>query len=122
MDEAMNIADVDTIMAVPPDLAVCPICKQPLFITEYACWTQCEDGLYMAAEVHLECRSEPDFEDPGYDDWFEGHYSMPYVDWLPVSQRVLAWHQRHYRFDLDGILATDAVLSLSKEHTEDTEK
>lgn len=115
MDEAKyKLTNVDTIMQVPPELAVCPICRRRLAIVEYAAWEQCDDGLYKAAEVHPECEAQPDFESPEWGDWFAGHYSMPYVDWLPVCTRVLAWHQRHYRFDLDGILAT--------EDTESTEK
>lgn len=120
MDEAMKITDVDTIMQVPPEIAVCPICRRRLAIIAYDSWERCEDGLYKAAEVHLECETEPDFEAPEYEDWFEGHYSMPYADWLPVCKRVLAWHQAHYRFDLDGILTTKLARlgGSTKEHEE----
>ena len=42
----------------------------------------------------------PDFEDDDWDDWFHGHYSMPYVDWMPWEQRVLELlNERYYRGD-----------------------
>ena len=106
MDEMMKITDVDTIMQVPPEIAVCPICGHRLVITEFGGHEQCDDGLRKAVEITLECGTGPDIDSAEWDDWFAGHYSMPYVDWLPVHQRILAWLEKHYRFDLDGKFTT----------------
>lgn len=102
--QEFKIIDESDIIEIPANLAVCPICGGKLFALNFTDWVEAEDGLYQLIHITLECESEPDIEAPEWDDWFSGHYSMPCVYWLPVCHRVQAWFNRHYRFDLEGVL------------------
>lgn len=84
-------------ITLPTDLH-CPICGEEcsLRVVEvekdrYG-WRATRSGL------EITCTTEPDIEDPYWDDWHDGHYSMPYVDWFPFQARVLEWLTREVRF------------------------
>jgi len=47
--------------------------------------------------ISLECVTEPDIDSDDWPAWHRHHWSMPYVDWLPVENRVLRWFQKHFR-------------------------
>lgn len=81
-----------------PDIFRCPICGDKLTL-DIDAWTSDYDG-WKAEDsgVHVSCVSEPDITDDDYEDWFDGHYQMPYVDWLPVDQKVYDWLEDNYRF------------------------
>lgn len=79
---------------VPRKVAVCPICDADIWIDDISEW-ECEDG--KPVEISVDCVTEPDIDSDEWQDWFAQHWSMPYVDWLPVSTRVLRWFQRHYK-------------------------
>ena len=86
---------------IPESVAVCPICGAKL-TSEVDSWTQDENGLWYADPVKLNCSTEP--EDIGsieWNDWFSGHWSTPYVDWLPLEIEVTEWAKRKYRFELE---------------------
>jgi len=95
----------DTVFRVPESVAVCPICGSTL-------WAQCDgwnggwsatdDGLWVADSIDIDCEMEPDITDPDWHEWFDGHYSMPYVDWLPVDQVVRRWINRNFRFWMEA--------------------
>ena len=36
-------------------------------------------------------------------EWFLGHYSTPYVDWLPLEMRVKDWLKQRYRFSVEVV-------------------
>ena len=75
----------------------CPICGKKVLIGGVEEW-ETESGRIL--KFDSECETMPDFEDDDWDDWFHGHYSMPYVDWLPWEQRVLELlNERYYRGD-----------------------
>ena len=42
----------------------------------------------------------PDIDSKKWREWFNWHYDMPYVDWLPVDGDVEKWLEENYRFDL----------------------
>mgnify|MGYP001581892030 CR=1 FL=1 len=96
----MIIAKTDQIIEIPPEVAVCPKCAGKLYanIDE---WEQCDDGSWIASNPHTECEHEPDIDSSEWRAWFDWHYDMPYVDWLPVDYDVEKWLEENYRFDID---------------------
>ena len=90
--------DPEMPVAVPPKLAVCPKCEGKLSIAECTGWVEGESGLLIPDEIHLACEHEPDIDSDAWEEWRNWHYNMPYVDWLPVNTRVLAWFQHVSRY------------------------
>lgn len=92
----------DASIKIPRQVAICPICGEEVTV-EIGEWTQSDDGTWVASDagVHASCITEPDIIAEDYDEWLNGHFSMPYVDWLPVDQKVTRWINDHYRFDMD---------------------
>ena len=74
---------------LPREVAVCPICKSTLFAS-FDSWVE-ENGQWKASSVNLDCETEPDIDSDDWWDWHNAHYSMPYVDWLPVEHHVKEW-------------------------------
>jgi hypothetical protein len=91
----------NTVLQVPPAIAVCPYCQTALTVSIEAC-TQEADG-WVATEIQVDCETEPDLEtdQEAWHAWMEHHTQMPYVYLLPVHQRVLRWLEQHYRFVVD---------------------
>ena len=82
--------------AIPAKVAVCPICGAPVVIEDIDEW-ETETGRVTSCGFHINCSTEPDIDSDEWDDWFKSHWSMPYVDWLPVEMRVYRWFDRCYR-------------------------
>lgn len=80
---------------IPRRVAVCPICSDKIY-AEFNEWQKI-GNYWVPVNISLNCLSEPDFDDPGYDDWLSGHYNMPYVDWLPLTMKVEKILQRNIR-------------------------
>ena len=89
----------DAVIEIPSEVAVCPICKSKLYAS-FDDWIE-ENGQWAAASLNLDCETEPDIDSPEWWDWLSGHYSMPYVDWLPVHVIVTKWINENYCFDLE---------------------
>ena len=86
-------------LPIPSDLAVCPICGGKLIIVDVDAWyLEEQTGLWIAETVYVECEHEPDIESDDWEDFDNGHYSMPYVDWLPIIVKIEQWFQKHYRY------------------------
>lgn len=81
-----------------PISAKCPICGSKLLLDAGEGCEQDSNGEWIATEIDLQCTSEPDIESQEWDDWHRWHYSMPYVDWLPLEQRVLRAVRLKYYF------------------------
>lgn len=79
-------------------VACCPICWDVLFIDECSIWTEDESGQMRIhleeSSISVDCVTAPDIGSEEWDEWFRGHWSMPYADWLPVEQKVKAWLAR----------------------------
>ncbi|MFQ6333224.1 DUF4031 domain-containing protein [Methylophilus sp. 3sh_L] len=88
-------------LAPIPIAAECPICGKPLLLNAGEGCEQDANGEWIATEIELLCTSEPEFNSPDWDDWYRWHYSMPYVDWLPLEQRVLRAVRKKYFFRVD---------------------
>lgn len=84
---------------VPDSIAVCPICGGSVVIDDIDEWTEDEQGEYPTdTGLHINCKTEPDIDGQAWEDWFYSHWSMPYVDWLPLYPKVLKWLVENYRF------------------------
>jgi hypothetical protein len=95
-----TILPEDTVPEIPLTVAMCPICGGQIYL-EIDEWEQEDDGLWSASAsgVHVDCTTAPeDMHSAEWDDWFTAHWSMPYVDWLPVEQVVYKWLFGNYRF------------------------
>lgn len=82
---------------IPRSLFICPICGAQI-VAEIDCWEQNADRTWQAAECKLNCSTEPDIDGKEWWDWHHNHFRVPYVDWLPLEIRVLAWMQANFRF------------------------
>jgi hypothetical protein len=80
-------------IAVPGDIAVCPICNAPI-VVEANVW---ESGTGRIVEFGIECTTEPDIDSDEWPDWHAWHYRMPYVDWPPLERPIRRWLDRTYR-------------------------
>lgn len=87
---------------VLPDSFKCPICGAKVVIDDMDEREQNDDGTWQVSEcgLHITCETEPEIEDDAFDDWLNVHFSMPYVDWMPLEERVRAWINSHYRFEV----------------------
>lgn len=88
---------------VPVAVAKCPYCGDKLVIVAVDEWIRKEEGVYYPDHIEVQCDSQPDIEDenenPGITYSFEKtHYNMPYVNWMPVEEKVLAWFAKTYNF------------------------
>lgn len=79
---------------------VCPICDAPLSKIQARAWNQDADGTWFAAEIEVDCTTEPDIDSDEWEEWFAGHYQTPYIDWLPLEQQILLWMRREFRFEM----------------------
>lgn len=97
----MKTVTTDATIELPPHLAKCPICGAKIYIDDMTAWTKDDlDGTWYAVEVSIQCETEPDIDGEDWWDWMNGHWSMPYVDWLPLTEQVLAWLKANYRFEM----------------------
>lgn len=76
---------------VPKQVAVCPICGARLWVCDVTGCTEQDNGEWLADEFDVDCETEPGIESDEWRQWFDWHYRMPYVDWLPVHGKVEAW-------------------------------
>ncbi|HEY9657695.1 MAG TPA: hypothetical protein V6C65_04460 [Allocoleopsis sp.] len=80
---------------IPADIAVCPICGKGIWIDSINEMTQGKDGdRWLPNAVDISCEGEPDIDSAEWREWHNWHYAMPYVDWLPISTKVLDWLQK----------------------------
>lgn len=86
----------DILPEIPVDLAVCPICSEPLVIECIDEW-HTDTGRVTESGLHITCSTEPSFESGDFDEWIDWHYSTPYIDWLPVKAKVYRWFDRRFR-------------------------
>lgn len=80
--------------------ARCPICGDELLLNAGE-GTELDEatGQWIATEVNLDCAGEPDIESDEWDEWHKWHYSTPYIDWLPLEQKVLKEVRIKYYFE-----------------------
>ena len=91
-------------LSIPTRVAVCPICSSALYIDEVSEWHERNGQMRVAedcAQVSFDCTTAPDIDSEDWRDWFAGHWSTPYIDWLPLERPVTRWLDRKLR---DGSL------------------
>lgn len=78
---------------------LCPYCQGNL---TYRCtgWEEDDNGAWMADTIDSDCSTMPDFDSEEWEEWFNQHSDMPYVYQLPVDERVKAFINSKYRFEL----------------------
>lgn len=88
---------------VLPDSFRCPICNASIEITEVSEWTRDDGETHWKAEaVKIDCVTFPGFEDTdAFESFQRGHWSTPYIDWLPLEKRVTGWVNENYNWRLD---------------------
>jgi hypothetical protein len=74
----------------------CPICKAKVYVTNVEAW---EVGTGKILEFTCDCETEPDIDSEEWWEWHNGHYAMPYVDWLPFKIRLQKWLDECYRYE-----------------------
>jgi len=74
----------------------CPICGKAVYLMAVTEWGA-DDGEISGTEFG--CETEPDIDSDEWWDWHNGHYRMPYVDWLPWETRAVAWLNERYRYE-----------------------
>lgn len=99
----ITIIDNDEILPleIPREIAVCPKCDADLILVDCTGWVDNDEGYQIPDEITVECENQPeDYGDDDYeaDQWFDWHYDMPYVYWLPVEIKVLDWFKSKYRY------------------------
>lgn len=106
---------------IPGWLFECPKCGD-LLTCEIDEWEQMEDGSWRVSEcgLHLSCASEPEIGSKNWDEWFNWHFDMPYVYWLPLQAKVWAWFNESYRFEPSNIACTGQVAGADKADGEST--
>ena len=84
---------------VPTSIATCRICGAQLTV-DVDEWEEGDDGLWQPSEagVHVDCTTNPGVSSRKWKSWFYQHWSMPYVDWLPVEMEVYDYLSKKYRF------------------------
>lgn len=89
----------EEVVEIPKEVAVCPICRGTLYAS---CdqWAE-ENKDWVVDSINMDCETEPDIDSDNWQDWFTGHYSAPYIDWLPVEKIVIDWLNKNYRWNLD---------------------
>lgn len=73
----------------------CPICGEKIIVDTNE-WELDKWG-WMATDCSVDCSSFPGFNDE-FDDWMDSHYQTPYVDWLPIQQKILSFLKKKVRF------------------------
>lgn len=89
---------LDDPLDIPADIAVCPICKALLRVEEIDEMEEIRPGEWQPASVKSGCTTQPEIDSPDWEDWFNGHYQMPYADWLPLEKPITEWVNRTYKF------------------------
>lgn len=75
---------------VPESIAVCPICGEPIWIEDIQEVEEDGDRL-LPTTATITCSTEPDVDSDEWPAWHDGHFSTPYIDWLPIKNRILNW-------------------------------
>lgn len=97
---AYEYFDRDNPPEIPESIAVCPKCEAGLIIDDIDEYDP-DTGQVTEAGFHINCSTVPDPDSKGVDEWWNWHFDMPYVDWLPVKKRVYTWFDSRYRLRLE---------------------
>lgn len=102
----MKYFDQEKPPEIPLDLFKCPICGAQIVFTEINEY-ETETGKVTDTGFHVSCTTEPDFDEPDYDEWLDSHFAMPYVDWLPLEVKIYKWLSAGFRVRLPTLREPD---------------
>jgi hypothetical protein len=96
----MKLISGNAVIKIPLDVAVCPDCHSQISIYMDG-WEEDESG-WLLDSFTTSCETEPDIDELEHMDWDESHpsFDMPYVYWLPITEKIKEWVNKEYRFDL----------------------
>lgn len=84
-----------------PASFTCPICGDKLNVEEVDGWELDDDGKWKIDSIKVDCVTFPGFDDHDeFENYMSGHYSMPYVDWMPLEQSILKWVNDNYTWEM----------------------
>lgn len=95
MTNLKRISDASEIIL--PDSFTCPICGAAIYVDVVDAWEEDDEGNWKAEAVKIDCTTFPGFDNHRrFEAYMRGHWSMPYVDWLPLELVVTDWvNERH---------------------------
>jgi hypothetical protein len=92
-----KITDADFPIAIPTEIAICPICGANLYVQQIdCCWE--DNGKIMEEGIVFGCSTEPQMQAEGWWPWHWKHYGTPYVDWMPLYHPITKWFNANYRY------------------------
>lgn len=91
--------EASELICIRETVAKCPYCGKSLYVQADS-WKQRADGTWAADHISIDCDGEPEIDSPEWDEWDRGHWYMPYVYLLPVHEKVLAWLNERYDFEM----------------------
>lgn len=103
----MLLFDRDNPPEIPNLIGRCPICGAKLEISDIDEW-ETYTGRVTESGFHINCVTQPEIDSKDWDSWWNWHWSMPYVDWLPLTMRVYKWFDSNYRLYLDDRFDDDS--------------
>ena len=79
----------------------CPYCGGEIQCSADG-WEECDDGSWIASDLVVDCRNEPDVDDEdAWNDWYIEHESGDYNEaWHDLHERLKNGINAKYRFDL----------------------
>ncbi len=89
----MKYFDQDEPPEIPSDLFVCPICGAQVEFSEINEY-EADTGKVTNTGFRVTCTTEPDFDDPDFNEWMLGHFSL---DWMPLEMKIYQWLSMNYR-------------------------
>jgi hypothetical protein len=95
-----TISTNDLPISIPKSVAVCPKCESGLILEDIEGYEYGEP-LDEHSHIAFTCNTEPDIDSDEWEDWHNWHWSMPYVDWLPLEKPIMRWFNENYRMGED---------------------
>lgn len=87
--------NTNEVTQIPDSIAVCPKCGALLIVEDITEWY--EDGTIPETGISFNCSTEPSIDTDEWEEWFNSHWSTPYIDWLPLQSKLTRWYNEAQR-------------------------
>lgn len=77
--------------ALLPKRFACPICGAGIVLESIDGAEEIAPDKWVPDSFQYDCITAPDIDADEWEDYMASHWSMPYVDWLPVEERFRSW-------------------------------
>lgn len=84
-----------------PKNTVCPICNSRLLVSANGCFIKDDNDDWIAENINIDCETRPERDNKSFKTWIKSHYRFPYIDWLPIEEKLLLSFQLQYKFDIN---------------------